>query len=97
MADYKKIVDIVIETETDYIATIWTGPNYYIDTFSKEDIKAHIEYTKACGVTISVKESIATTSVGDMQFMCKNDEFCEELLQDWIAQLSRNGEGSTVP
>lgn len=82
--DYIKYADIIHETEDAYIATIWTGPNYYIGWFPKAELDAEIEYAAECGVSVSLEKAIVRTSVADMHFMCKAEDYSEEVAQAWI-------------
>ncbi|MBP3674049.1 MAG: hypothetical protein J6J18_09505 [Oscillospiraceae bacterium] len=84
---YEKYVEIVHETEDAYIATIWTGPNYYIGWFPKADLDAYVKYAEECGHYVSLEEAIRRTSVGDMHFMCKTEDYDQDTLDAWIAQL----------
>ena len=87
MAQYVKYVELVHETETVYICTIWTGPNYYIGYFSKQDVDGFMEYAAEAGHYISFENAIARTSVSDMHFMCKTEDYDDDVLQAWIKRL----------
>lgn len=81
---YEKYVELVKETETAYICTIWTGPYYYIGYFCKQDVDGFMEYAAETGHYVSFENAIARTSVSDMHFMCKTEDYNEDVLQAWI-------------
>lgn len=85
--DFEKIVDIVFEDDAGYIATIWTGANYYIDFFPREDIAAYIAYGRESGENVSVEDAIKNHRVNEMQLLCRNDDFTSELLNDQVQWL----------
>lgn len=82
---YNKYPEIVAETDDAYICTIWTGPNYYIGYFKKADLDAYINYAEECGVSVTLDQAIARTHVDDMQFMCRTEDYCDDVLNAWIA------------
>ncbi len=87
----KKIVDIVAEDISDYVATIWTGANYYIDCFSKKAVYAQIEAAYESGISLSVEDVIRSRSVSTMRLMCRNEEFTVELLKEWVQWFLKVG------
>lgn len=87
MAQFEKYVELVRETETAYICTIWTGPNYYIGYFPKQEVDGFMEYAAEEGHYISFENAIARTSVSDMHFMCKTEDYDADVLQAWIKWL----------
>lgn len=87
MAQFEKYVDLVRETEEAYICTIWTGPNYYIGYFLKEEVDGFMEYAAKAGHYVSFEHAIARTSVSDMHFMCKTEDYNDDVLQAWINRL----------
>ncbi len=90
---YKKDVHLVCETKDAYICTIWTGPNYYIGYFPRKEIDGFIEYAKSCGHYISFEAAISRTSVSDIEFMCKTEEYSNDIVQAWINQWTNMKEG----
>lgn len=82
--DCKKIVEIVAEDISDYVATIWTGANYYIDCFSKKAVYAQIESAYESGISLSVKDVIRSRSVSTMRLMCRDEDFTTELQKEWF-------------
>lgn len=87
MAQFIKDVELVHETETAYICTICTGPNYYIGYFSKQEVDGFMEYAAEAGYYVSFESAIARTSVSDMHFMCKTEDYDSDVLQAWIKWL----------
>ena len=81
---YEKYAEIVHETRDAYICTIWTGPNYYIGWFEKKALDDYLTYAEECGHYVSLDEAIARTHVDDMHFMCKTEDYTEDVLNDWI-------------
>lgn len=88
--DCKKYVEIVAETETHLIATIWTGANYYIDVFAKDMIEEQIACANENGIYVTNKDIIARTSVLDMDFLCKNEEYSQDILQEEIERYIKS-------
>lgn len=84
MAQYTKYVELVHETQDAYICTIWTGPNYYIGYFSKKEVDGFMEYAAECGHYVSFETAISRTSVSDMHFMCKTEDYSKDVVQAWI-------------
>ncbi len=80
----KKIVDIVSEDISDYVATIWTGANYYIDCFSKKAVYAQIESAYESGISLSVEDCIRSVPVSEMRLMCRNEEYTPAITTKWI-------------
>lgn len=90
--DYKKYADVVYDDDDIIIATVWTGANYYIDTFDKSELISEIRYLKAeFNISRTIEELIAKTHVSEMQHLCRHEDFSDELVQDWIAK-NRTGE-----
>ena len=81
---YEKYPEVVHETEDAYIATIWTGPNYYIGWFPKAELEAYANYAAEAGYPVTFEEALAQTHVDEMCFMCKTEDFSQEVLDDWI-------------
>lgn len=81
---YKKYPEVVHETEDAYIATIWTGPNYYIGWFPKAELEAYANYAAEAGYPVTFEEALAQTHVDEMCFMCKTEDYSRELLDEWI-------------
>lgn len=92
---YEKHPEIVHETEDAYICTIWTGPNYYIGWFPKAELDAFIAYAEECGHFVTFDQAIARTHVDEMHFMCKSDEYCQEVLEAWIKYFIEGCETNT--
>lgn len=86
---YKKYVEIVAETETHLIATVWTGPNYYIDLFDRADLNATIEAYAADGEYVTAEKLIGYKSVLEMEYLCRNDDFSQELLDEEIERYKQ--------
>lgn len=85
---YKKWVDIIKETDKSVIATVWTGPNYYIQIFNKEGLQAALDATYAYPNGFrSYKDVIASTSVEDMMHLCRYEDYSEELLNKEVERL----------
>lgn len=84
---YEKYPEVVHETEDAYICTIWTGPNYYIGYFDKADIDQYIAYAEECGVYVSFDDAIRRTHVDDMHFMCRTEDYSDDVLKAWIERL----------
>lgn len=87
--DCEKIVDIVFEDDSGYIATIWTGANYYIDYFPKDEIAAYITYGREIGENINAEDAIRHYRANELQLLCRNDDFTPELLNDQVQWLRR--------
>lgn len=87
MAQFEKYVELVHETETAYICTIWTGPNYYIGYFPKQEVDGFMEYAAEAGHYVSFESAVARTSVSDMQFMCKTEDYNGDVLRAWIKYM----------
>lgn len=81
---YEKYPEIVHETDTAYICTIWTGPNYYIGWFKKKELDDYLAYAAECGYYVSFEKAIARTHVDDMHFMCRTEDYSDDLLSEWI-------------
>ncbi len=86
--EYRKCVDIVKATDKSIIATVWTGPNFYIQIFNKEELQAALDYTYAYPNGFrSYKDVIASISVEDMMHLCRYEDYSEELLNEVVKQL----------
>lgn len=90
--DCKKYVEVVKETEKAIVATIWTGANYYIDIFDKSNLDAYIAYAAEANVHLTYDDAIRSTSVNDMMFLCKHEDFSDDLLNDVTEHLILEGE-----
>ena len=80
--DYKKSVEIVFENDDVIIATVWTGPNFYIGAFPIAQLDDIIK-----GCNKSMVEIIRNTSVSNMTYLCKYEDYSEELVDEYIATL----------
>ena len=89
---YEKYAEIVAETDEVYVATIWTGPNYYIGVWDKASIDDYVAYMDEGGFPMSHETAIAKTHVSDIRFMCKTEDYSQELLNEWIASLAGEGQ-----
>lgn len=83
----EKYVEIVKETERSVIATIRTGANYYIDIFSKADLNDCVEYSACHQVFITREDAIRNYPVDGMLYLCRYEDFSEELLNDVVEHL----------
>lgn len=87
MPQYEKYVELVRETESAYICTVWTGPNYYIGYFPKKEVDGFMEYAGETGHHISFERAIARIPVSEMHFMCKTEDYNEAVLHAWINRM----------
>lgn len=85
----KKYVEIVAETETHLIATVWTGANYYIDCFGKEMIDGQIAWAAESGVHLTAMDVIAHTSVLGMELLCRNEDYSQDLLKEEVERYKQ--------
>lgn len=87
--DCKKYAEIVAETDTHLIATVWTGANYYIDCFNKETIDGQIAWAEESGVHLTAKDVIERTSVLDMELLCKYEDYSQNLLKEEVERYKQ--------
>lgn len=80
--EYKKSVEIVFQNDDVIIATVWTGPNFYIGAFPIDWLDDIINHCNT-----SMVEIIRNTSVRNMMYLCKFEDYSEELLNEYIAML----------
>lgn len=83
----EKYVEIVKETERSVIATIWTGANYYIDIFPQKNLDHWVECAKQEHHFMTREDVIRNTSVTDMLWLCRTEDFTEDLLNETIQML----------
>lgn len=85
---YKKYAEIVFESDNYIIATVWTGPNYYISLFPTEEVSAIIANWKECtGKSITRENAIESLSVSDMDFLCRHEDYSPEDVQCYVQRL----------
>ncbi len=90
----KKSVEIVKETEQAVVATVLTGANYYIDIFPKESLDFRVGEAARNHHSITYEEVIQNVNVTDMLHLCRQEDFCQELLNDAIGYILEWGENN---
>lgn len=55
-----------------------------IGWFPKAELEAYANYAAEAGYPVTFEEAISRTHVDEMLFMCKTEDFSQEVLDDWI-------------
>ena len=89
----EKCVDIVYRDSTTTIATIWTGANYYIGDFPTDVLEDEADER-----ILTPAEVIQKTPVDYMTHMCRDEDFTDDLLKDFVCIfLQRDLEAKNGP